>query len=210
MMKLYWTRHGIPHGYLCATPIHLVYRVEGCAPVGELRRLSDELKEQLRDLRAGEGKVAEAQIQQVLQEHLYVYDALLDAQDQSRYVLMQPQAREEVLESWQTLQRMGLIVLYAVCVMGNHVHVLFRGADGGEEAPVGGLVRQHKSYTNRMVKRHCGLTQDVWDDGFYDRYVRYGTFQEVLWYLLNNPVKAGLVKDWREWAGTWVDERCLR
>ncbi len=209
MYKLTWTKNGIPHGYLCETPIHLVYRVENCAPVGELRRLSAELKEQLTTVRALTD-VAPERVQLILEEHLQTYDALLDAQDQSKYILAEVTAAQQVIQVWFNLQEMGAVVLYAICVMGNHVHVLLRGADGAPERPIGQAVRRHKSFSDKEIKRLCGRVDDVWDDGFYDRYVRVGTFWEVLRYILHNPVKAGLVSDWKLWPGVWVDERCLK
>ena len=208
MMKLYWTKNGIPHGYLCDRPIHLVYRVEGCAPVGELRRLHDELTEQLKFLR--KQNVDEATIQRLLDEHFTVYDQLLDAQDQSKYILADERAARIVIQSWLDLMERGEIVVYAICIMGNHVHVILRGADGVPEREIGQLVNRHKRFTARRIQEACGWEPRVWDDGFYDRYVRYGTFEEVLWYVLRNAVKAGLVGDWKDWAHTWVDERCLR
>ena len=207
-MELYFTRQGIPHGYLCATPIHLIYRVDGCAPVGELRRLDEELVEQLKRLaNLGRGKPEE--IQRVLEEHLLVYDQLLDAQDQSKYILRQSLAAGEVTKSWMTLQEMGLVIVYVICVMGNHVHVLLKGSHGKPDKQIGRVVHQHKTFSSREIKRVCGITARVWDDGFYDRYVRPGTFWTVLQYILNNPVAAKLVARWQDWPHTYIDPRCL-
>ena len=149
------------------------------------------------------------EIQRVLEEHLLVYDQLLDAQDQSKYVLNRPAAAKEVIKSWLTMQEMGLLLVYAICVMGNHVHVLLKGPDGKPDKQIGRVVHQHKTFSTREIKRVCSITDRVWDDGFYDRYVRPGTFWTVLRYVLNNPVAAGLVGRWEDWAHTYVDPRCL-
>ena len=204
-MKLVWTTRGIPHGFLCETPIHLIYRVKGCAPVNQLSQLADDLTQQLAVLRSDQNQPAD-RVQRVLEEQLEVYDQLLDAQDQSKYVLSKRVAAEEVIASWRGLHSRGEIHLYAVCVMGNHVHALLRGGEGREDAPIGQLVSRHKRFTNRRIREAMGLETNVWDSGFYDRYVRPGTFERVLWYVINNPVKAGLIRDWRAWAGTYVDE----
>ncbi len=208
IMKLYYTRRGIPHGYLCATPIHLIYRVDGCAPVGELRRLEEELVAQLKVVKSLESSKPE-EIQKVLEDHLLVYDQLLDAQDQSKYILKQSLAAEEVIKSWLTMQEMGLVAVYVICVMGNHVHVLLKGPDGKPDKQMGRVVHQHKTFSSREIKRVCGVTDRVWDDGFYDRYVRAGSFWKVLLYILNNPVSAGIVGRWRDWPHVYIDPRCL-
>ena len=208
-MKLRWTKFGdIPHGFLCETPVHLVYRVRDAAPVGALRRLSEDRKLALREARLEEA-TDEAVIERLLAEHFRAYDDLLDAQDQSRYVLQRAGAAEAVIASWQTLHAREELTLYAVCVMGNHVHVLLKGRDGQPEASLGNVVGRHKSYTNHLIRTATQHPTKIWDEGFYDRYVRPGTFWRVLWYILQNPAKAGLVGDWHDWAGTYVDERCL-
>ena len=208
-MKLQWTKVGdIPHGFLCATPVHLIYRVRDAAPVGELKRISADLRLQLSDLRAS-GPADTDALERVLAEYGRVYDALLDAQDQRNFVLHDDRAAQITLGSWQTLQRRGELLLYAACVMGNHVHALFRGPHGEPDRPLGRLVGRHKSYTNHEIRAVIDHATTIWEDGFYDRYVRPGSFWDVLWYILQNPVKAGLTGDWRTWAGTYVDERCL-
>ncbi len=207
-MALYWTIRDIPHCYLGAIPVHVVYRVHDCAPVMELRKLSDELAHDIKALRKAGTAQAEA-LQRVLEEHLYVYDALLDAQDQSKYILKDGQAAQLVIDSWLNMQERGLLVVYAICVMGNHVHVLLRGVDGRAPVRMGGVVRKHKSFTSNEIKRVCHFENTMWDTGFFDRYVRPGTFWAVLAYVLKNPVKAGLVGDWTAWGNTYVDGRCL-
>ena len=207
-MRLVWSSRGIPHGFLSETPIHLIYRVRGCAPVGELRRLHDDLDNELKSLRQI-GTASSARIEVVLERWLDSYDALLDAQDQSKYVLAKTEAAAIVVRSWLTLVEMGEIFVYALCVMGNHVHIILRGADGRPDQAIGLLVNRHKRYTGRRVGDALQIDSDIWDDGFYDRYVRPGTFWTVMLYLLNNPVKAGLVVDWRDWPATYVDPRCV-
>ena len=101
------------------------------------------------------------------------------------------------------------VLIYAICVMGNHVHVLLRGFPERRPLKIGQIVGRHKSFTDKQIKRHLALDDRVWAFNFYDRYVRDGTFQTVLWYILCNPAKAGLVRHWRQWTGTYVDERCL-
>ena len=46
-----------------------------------------------------------------------------------------------------------------------------------------------------------------WQEESYDHVVRDGKeLDRTIWYLLNNPVAAGLVKDWREWRWSYVKE----
>ena len=207
-MRLSWTSDTIPHGYLCDTPIHLIYRVHGCGCVGELKRLVDDATQQYRLVKQL-GVATPAELQQLIAEQMEAYDALLDAQDQSSFPLASSGYAQPVLDSWKTLRERQACRLYAVCVMGNHVHVLLAGISGAAEARIGPLVRRHKSYTDHVLREEAGMTGTFWDTSFYDRYVRPGRFYEVLRYILDNPVKAGLVGSWQDWRHTWVDERCV-
>ena len=70
-------------------------------------------------------------------------------------------------------------------------------------------MHRHKTFTNKLIKEALGLTEKIWDYGFYDRYIRPGTFWEVLDYVLDNPVAAGLVLNREAWTKYHVDSRCL-
>lgn len=110
-----------------------------------------------------------------------------------------------IIKSWMFLRESGVYV-YAICVMSNHVHLVVRAADEVEEVPIGSLIGRHKSFTahkiNDLLQRG---EQGVWDRIYYDRRIRTGKFNAVIWYVLNNPVKAGLVSDWRDWPGTYLN-----
>jgi putative transposase len=51
--------------------------------------------------------------------------------------------------------------------------------------------------------RECNLilsrTGSFWEHESFDHVIRPGKLQATMRYVLNNPVKAGLVKHWREW-----------
>ena len=207
-VKLSWNARDIPHGFLNDTPIHLIYRVRGCAPVKKLRMLHEDLRERLAVVKTM-GTFSDEVLGEAMEEWQAAYDNLLDAQDQRKYVLADPTAAQLVLDSWQTLRDRAEVKLYAVCIMGNHVHALLSGVEGAPETRIAPLVGRHKSFTDNAIKKALGHKANVWDDGFYDRYVRPGTFEQVLRYLLDNPVKAGLVQHWRAWPHTFVDERCV-
>ncbi|MFK8056018.1 MAG: transposase [Saprospiraceae bacterium] len=206
-MKLYWPSSEMPHGYLCDTPIHLVYRLKGCLPVAVLKELTAELVDQLVVLRKQQPLPVD-QIEAVKAEYFMKYDELLDAQDQALYILANITAIKIVLDSWKTLHTSGDCKIHAVCVMGNHVHVILCAWPDQAHNQLGPLLARHKRFTNRTLQR-AGFSPpnaepSFWAEGFFDRYVRPGTYEVVFDYLLNNPVKAGLNADRRKWKGLWI------
>jgi putative DNA methylase len=66
------------------------------------------------------------------------------------------------------------------------------------------IMHSLKRYTaresNRLLKRQGAF----WQAESYDRYIRSNEeWERTIRYVLANPVKAGLVNDWREWPWSW-------
>lgn len=69
------------------------------------------------------------------------------------------------------------------------------------------LMKTHKGFTARKANQVLDrVFTSFWNDSYYDRKIRSGKFTTAMWYVLDNPVKAGLVEAWSEWPGTYVNE----
>ncbi|HEX3127903.1 MAG TPA: transposase [Thermoanaerobaculia bacterium] len=91
-------------------------------------------------------------------------------------------------------QRYRLLVW---CVMPNHVHVLVETMDG---FPLAGIVHSWKSFTATRANQTLGHGGDFWQREYHDRFIRDDDhFRNVMAYIENNPVKAGLVTAASEW-----------
>ncbi len=89
--------------------------------------------------------------------------------------------------------------LAAVCVMPDHVHLLL--------APtlenLVDLVGKWKSYSTHLM-RGKGVTGKVWQRSFFDHAVRKDEdLVKVAEYIVCNPVRKGLVQDWRHYPYSW-------
>ena len=101
-------------------------------------------------------------------------------------------------------------------IMSNHVHTVFKPFLRAEElreifdqergffliTKHPGLAKIMHSLKGRSA-RECNLllrrTGSFWEHESFDRVIRAGKFDQTVRYVLNNPVKAGLVDDWQEW-----------
>lgn len=87
--------------------------------------------------------------------------------------------------------------------MPDHVHLLLRGES--ETADVLQAMRSFKQQTGFWLSRHGSPVH--WQKDFYDHIFRESeaTERHIL-YVLENPVRKGLVEDWREYPfkGTTV------
>jgi REP element-mobilizing transposase RayT len=96
--------------------------------------------------------------------------------------------------------------LRAWVIMPNHVHVLFRSL----ENPMGRIIGNWKTYTAREVNKLLARQGPVWAADYWDTYMRdEDQEQTVRSYIENNPAKAKLVvdpKDWQWSSARWRDE----
>jgi putative transposase len=84
------------------------------------------------------------------------------------------------------------MVLFAYCLMPDHIHLLVVPEVNGE---VIGFVQQLKGRTTRAYWSTGGAGR-LWQRGFYDHILRRGEDLEgVARYILGNPVRKGLAED---------------
>ena len=97
--------------------------------------------------------------------------------------------------------------LDAFSILSNHAHVVFAPLQNGTYSD--GTEKYYKlSKIMQSLKRHtaheCNLLLGrkgaFWQAESYDHIVRdLAEWKRIVRYVLNNPVKAGLVSDWRQW-----------
>jgi len=112
--------------------------------------------------------------------------------------------------------------LDAFSVMSNHVHTVFKPylseadlsmiftTDGFELiSEVPGLSKIMHSLKGRSA-RECNLllgrTGSFWEHESFDHAIRQGRFDKTVRYVLNNPVKVGLVETWENWEWNYCRE----
>ena len=87
-------------------------------------------------------------------------------------------------------------VVIVYCFMPDHLHVVLQGA--APEADVWRAMILFKQRTGYWLKRNRPGVR--WQNDFYDRIVRRDeNLADHIWYVVNNPVRAGLVEDWRQY-----------
>lgn len=91
--------------------------------------------------------------------------------------------------------------LLAWTIMPNHVHVMFEVG----EMPMKKILQQWKGATARAANALLGLQTPFWQSDYWDTYMRDPDHQErTIRYIRNNPVKAGLASDWKDWPWTYI------
>jgi putative transposase len=92
--------------------------------------------------------------------------------------------------------------LIAFCIMPNHVHLVFMPLEKSESAfySLTEILQSLKRHTARQSNLILDRSGTFWQDESYDHIIRdQAELERIIKYVLNNPVKAGLVDDWTEW-----------
>ena len=118
--------------------------------------------------------------------------------------------------------------LDAYCIMSNHVHAVFapflseqelievspvESATGrlqffSRHPPLDAIMKSLKGRTAHEAIRALGRGGTFWEPESYDHVVRDDAkFDRIVSYVLNNPVKAGLVKSWQDWKWSFRRNR---
>jgi REP element-mobilizing transposase RayT len=92
--------------------------------------------------------------------------------------------------------------LFGVCLMPDHLHVLLSPGESG--IAVRDWLRRFKSFTTNEFVRGGG-DSPLWQRSASDHVCRKEeTAEQVLAYIIDNPVRAGLVGCWQDWPWTRV------
>ena len=104
--------------------------------------------------------------------------------------------------------------LIAYCLISNHGHVVidtaehsFKPTHIGVTAPypLTDTLKLLKGRTARYCNQALGRSGKFWHHESYDHVIRdQGEYERIVWYVLNNPVKAGLVENWEDWKFIFV------
>ena len=83
-------------------------------------------------------------------------------------------------------------------LMPDHVH--FFAQPGPSSDLMRDWVKTWKSVSARQIMKSLGVVAPVWQDDYFDRYLRSAESYSQKWeYVRNNPVRAGLVHRPEDW-----------
>ena len=198
-MNREYRRH-LPHQVPADTPIFLTWNLKGALPADVRQRLQDER----RRLAAEPPRPGESVADRALRIGKIVFgrcDTYLDTATAGPLHLQDPVAAK-VVEDAIRFETTVRHLLYAWCIMANHVHVLLK--------PLWDLCRitqSIKGFTARRINEHRQTAGTVfWQDESYDHWVRGDEeMHRIIRYIEQNPVTAGLCATPEQWP--WSSAR---
>ncbi|MDP3912691.1 MAG: transposase [Bacteroidota bacterium] len=161
------------------------------------------------DFGKSKSQLAQAQkdYQIALRKYRFAYDKNLHNSTEPTILLIKENNRiliENALLFWEGKR----LTNHAWCIMSNHVHWVLSVSEkdeNGKPVFLEDILHSVKLFTARRINDNEGKSGQFWEHESFDTTIRNEThFANVVNYVINNPVSAGLVSDWRDWPGTRV------
>jgi REP element-mobilizing transposase RayT len=142
-------------------------------------------------------------------KYIAAYDELLAVQEKGTIDLSNLEISEMIAKAFMFWENRKLKNT-AFCIMPNHVHWIFRLKEKDENSkPVylQDIMHSVKRQTANVINKLTGKSGALWQKESFDTTIRDMEHEyNAVKYTLNNPVKAGFVKDWQVWQGSWCCE----
>lgn len=210
-MKTFYRRN-LPHYYPSHAVYFITFRVAGSLPkpvVDHLKKERDQFEAVL--LKKFSKKETTEKLRQSRKFYFGKFDALLDGSSNGHRWLSDSRIANLTAEAIH--YRDGKEYdLYAYCIMPNHVHLVIKLLDisaivprrGSSRYTLANVLENLKWYTALKANKLLNRSGAFWQHESYDHVVRnHAELERIIRYVLNNPVKAGLVKDWDQWKWSY-------
>jgi REP element-mobilizing transposase RayT len=185
----------LPHRLPPGEVVFLTFRLAGSLPRTVVEQLQAEL-----ELAQQRFESEPEQLYAAQKRYFGRFDDQLNKGEYGPTYLRQPEIAALVAESLRYFDGTSYD-LRCYCLMPNHVHLVVRILE--EAPPLVKTLQRLKSYTATQANKLLGRTGAFWQAESYDHMVRKGELERVVAYVLENPVKAGLVEDWEQWPYTY-------
>lgn len=203
--KFSYRRH-LPHFQPPGATLFVTSRLAGSIPVETQKQLKTEMAK-IETTLAG---IADPQerARQVYLEYRRLFgrwDTALHNTATGPFWLGQSEIAGIVVQEIQQHDKQ-LYDLDAFCIMPNHIHLVFTPLPKDNEgyhslSKIMQKIKGRIAYQSNPLLNRSGT---FWQHENYDHVVRdEAEWQRIIMYVLNNPVKAGLVQQWQDWLWSY-------
>jgi len=209
-------RRNLPHIQPIGATFFVTFRLYGSIPKQALENLSSKHKFEVCNFRkiADENKRQRA-LFKFRQNYLEQYDKLLQNYKNGPHHLLKRGVSELVKKELHRFDGV-LYDLLAFSIMSNHVHILI-----DTSIQISSNINEYELFDNyntldQIMKRIKGPTAiyanrllnrkgQFWERESFDVFIRNERMlKRVIYYILNNPVKANIVKYWEDYSWNYL------
>lgn len=210
-------RRKLPHWHPKGRMFFITFRLANSLPVHIIEALTAERERERQNILKTFRSVQQQDELYKLDKKVFgQFDKWLDrcAEESPRW-LAEERVASIITEELNTLNG-NRFRLIAYCVMSNHCHIVIDTFEytiipdhSGVTAPypLADTLKSLKGRTARLCNQVLGRSGSFWHHESYDHMIRdQQEYERIVWYTINNPVKAGLAKDWKDWKFTYLSQ----
>lgn len=138
------------------------------------------------------------------------YDKKLDNLKSGNHFMKKPEISQIVADSihyWDNKR----IDLYCYCIMSNHVHAVFTVFEKDETGSLlylQDITQSIKGFSAKECNKLLKRKGQFWKHESYDRLIRNREeLYRTISYVLDNPIKAGLCKERKDWKWSYIKQK---
>ena len=203
--RAHYHRH-LPHYQPPEMTLFVTFRLHGSLPAEQLERLKAEALGRERQIERITGEIdRKAMLYAERKRQFGRFDDALDTSTYGLTWLKEPEVASIIVEAFHYRDDKAF-ELDCFTIMSNHVHAVFAPLKDKSGTPysLSGIMQSLKRRTASLANDVLRREGTFWQAESYDHVIRdESEWQRIVWYVLNNPVKAGLVTDWQEWPWTY-------
>jgi putative transposase len=147
------------------------------------------------------------EIQNSRKRYFAIFDAHLDTSPQGNQWLKNPEIARIVADAMH-FRNQKEYDLIAYCIMSNHVHMVVSYENYPQkDKQLYHTLQSLKRHTATQCNKILARRNSFWQKESYDHLARNNEeLKNIVRYVLNNPVKIGLVNNWQDWRFSYVHE----
>ncbi len=206
MIKEFYRRN-LPHWTPKGGTFFVTYCLADAVPQAMLEKMAEEFVMQVNQLKK-EPNFTPSMLNDLHKKQFAKYDECLNKGYGEQH-LKKPEIAEIVKKSLHYFDNTRL-ELISYCIMSNHVHVMFRLFEKDElNKPItlSKIMHSIKSFSGSEINYKLKRKGTLWLAESYDHWVRNkNSWSRIVDYILDNPVKAGLIEDRKDWKWNYIKE----
>ena len=200
----YFYKRNLPHYYRPCACYFITFRLAGSLPIKKVSKLKEEYEfsKQIIRRNSKNKKELEQKLSDSWKRYFEKIDKLLHEYKKSPKYLEKREIASLVSSALKFYDKKEYDLL-CYCIMLNHVHVVFTLKENARV--LSKIMKSIKGYSARESNKILGRRGTFWQDESYDHIVRdEKELERIVYYVLNNPVKAGLVDDCEKWEWNYL------
>jgi len=198
MKDKHFYKRKLPHWQPEEATFFITYRLAGSLPISVIQKLKEEyLFEKSKSY-----SQTKEQKEILIENYFVAIESQLEKNLNEPHWLKHEAIAKTVMDSLLFRDKEHY-TLWAVCIMSNHVHILISTLPGSPLLSV--ILQNHKKFTAVQNNKLLSRTGKFWEEESFDTLIRNNDhYYNCVNYILQNPVKAGLVKEWHDWKWTYL------